>query len=90
MSNGADIWIVLVEERHTDVQAIPFSRAADAVATAQREATENAGGPGEVEWDAELSQDMRDDGWVLYLPYGTEGDCVRVVKRRMNEVPGDD
>ena len=33
---------------------------------------------------AGLNDAMRRDGWVLYVPYGTEGDCVRVVKRTMD------
>jgi hypothetical protein len=36
-------------------------------------------------WDAELTPAMREDGWVLYVPYGTEGDCVRVVKRILDD-----
>lgn len=31
---------------------------------------------------------MRRDGWVLLLAYGTEGDCVRVVKRTMDGTDG--
>jgi len=84
-----DVWIVLVEERHADVEALPFSTEDGAMAAARGAAMENAV-HGDVGWDAgELNDAMRRDGWVLYLPYGTEGDCVRVVKRRMNEVPGD-
>jgi hypothetical protein len=53
-----DIWIVLIEDRHSDVDALP-----------------SEGG---------LNEAMRRDGWVLYLPYGTEGDCVRVVNRPLD------
>jgi hypothetical protein len=81
----AEVWIVLVEDRHTDVNAIPFSSEEAAVTRARKEATANAWHPDDVEWNAELNTAMRADGWVLYLPYGTEGDKVRVVKRQMDD-----
>ena len=84
-----DVWIVLVEERHADVEALPFSTLVQAVAAAQEQARAGARVPGDVVWDAGLNDDMRRDGWVLYLPYGTEGDCVRVVKRPVDGEPGD-
>lgn len=71
-----DIWIVLIEDRHSDTDARPFSseeRAAE-YAMSQVDSTDTP---------AELNDAMRRDGWVLYIPYGTEGDCVRVVKRTM-------
>lgn len=80
----SDIWIVLVEDRHSDVEALPFSteeRAAEYARDWVRDAPEFSG---DAE-DAELNDAMRRDGWVLYLPYGTEGDCVRVVKRTMDD-----
>jgi len=83
VSNGADIWIVLVEERHADVEALPFSTEDGAMAAAREAAMENAV-HGDVGWDAELNDAMRKDGWVLYLPYGPEGDCVRVIRRQMD------
>jgi hypothetical protein len=74
---SADIWVVLIEDRHSDVEALPFSseeRAAE-YARSQVDATD---------LPAELNDAMRRDGWVLYLPYGSEGDCVRVVRRTMD------
>lgn len=73
----ADIWIVLIEDHHADVEALPFSSKSGAIAAA---------------WDAvpegtrsrRLNDVMRSKGWVLYLPYGTEGDFVRVVKSTMD------
>jgi hypothetical protein len=77
-----DIWIVLVEDRHADVDALPFSTQEGAVTEARRLATEYAH-HGDVNGDARLTDGMVRDGWVLYLPYGGEGDCVRVLKRSM-------
>ena len=31
----------------------------------------------------DLTDGMRRDGWVWYRGYGTEGDCVRVVRREL-------
>lgn len=79
-----DVWIVLIEDRHADVEAHPFSTEVAALEAAGKMATEYAYEPGDVNWDAELNQGMRNSGWVMYLPYGPEGDCVRVVKRQMD------
>ena len=85
MSASADVWVVLIEDRHFDTEALPFSTEDAATAAARDAATQNARDPGDVDRGAELNEAMRGDGWVLYLPYGTEGDCVRVVKRRMDQ-----
>jgi hypothetical protein len=31
---------------------------------------------------------MRADGWVLWIPYGTEGDRIRVVRRTVDRPGG--
>jgi hypothetical protein len=80
----SDLWIVLIEDRHADVEASPFSTEEAAVTAARRMAAEYARDPEDV-GDAALTVGMRQDGWVLYLPYGPEGDCVRVLKRQMAE-----
>jgi hypothetical protein len=73
-----DIWIVLIQDRHADVEALPFTSEAAALAQARDSVPDDATG-GE-----DLNDAMRRDGWVLYLPYGTEGDRVRVVRRTMD------
>ena len=85
MSASADVWVVLIEDRHADVEAFPFSTEDAAVTAARRAVADNARHPEDMDGDGELNEAMRKDGWVLYLPYGTEGDCVRVVKRRMDQ-----
>ena len=72
-----DIWITLIEDRHADVDALPFSSEGAAITKARSWV------PADAE-DGELNDAMRRDGWVLYLPYGPEGDHVRVVKRTMD------
>lgn len=80
----SDVWIVLVEDSHADVAALPFSSEAQAISEARAQAQANARHPDTIRWDEQLTQQMRDDGWVLYVPYGPEGDCVRIVKRAMD------
>jgi len=72
-----DIWIVLIEDRHADVEALPFSSEERAIVVARDNAPDDA----EPE---PLNDAMRKDGWVFCLPYGSEGDCVRVVKRTLD------
>ena len=76
-----DIWIVLIEDRHSDVDARPFSSEEQAAEYARSQVDD-------TDLPDELNDAMRKDGWVLYIPYGAEGDCVRVVKRTMDGTDG--
>lgn len=73
------IWIVIIEDRHIDVDVRPFTSMPAAAGAAhewvsdQRDVTE-----------LEITEGMAADGWVLYLEYGTEGDGVRVVERELD------
>ncbi|HEX3388838.1 MAG TPA: hypothetical protein VHT94_07355 [Streptosporangiaceae bacterium] len=73
-----DTWIVLVNDRHADVDALPFSRRQDAEARA-RELVPDGTEP------EELTGSMLRDGWVLDLSYGTEGEYARVIRRTMDK-----
>ena len=79
-----DVWIVLVEDRHTDVEPLPFSSEERAIDVAREQVEANARHPESIEWDAQMTTAARADGWVFYIPYSTEGDCVRVVKRTLD------
>jgi hypothetical protein len=88
----SDTWIVLVEDRHADVEARPFSTEERAFAYAREQAGDmslpDGVGPDEVEHvpgEQELTSRMIEDGWVLLLVYGIEGDAVRVAKRTMDD-----
>ena len=74
---STDIWVVLVEDRHSDVDARPFSSEERAAEYARSQVDD-------TDLPAELNDAMRKDGWALYIPYGTEGDCVRVVRRTLD------
>ena len=80
-----DVWVVLVEDRHTDVEALPFTSEVAALEAAHAGADANAR-HGDVR-EAELTPQMIADGWCLLLEYGTEGDCVRVLKRELDVAP---
>lgn len=88
---SADTWIVLIEDRHADVEALPFSTEERAVDAARKHAGDmslpDGVGPDEVEHvpgEKELTPRMREDGWVLELVYSIEGDRVRVVRRTVD------
>jgi hypothetical protein len=72
-----DIFIVITQDRHADVEAAPFADEAAAFAHAESQVE------GTHDQDRELNDAMRRDGWLWYCGYGTEGDCVRVVRREL-------
>lgn len=76
-----DIWVVLVEDRHTDVDALPFSSEKAAVAEAQAQV--NARHSEDIEV-IELTDRMIGAGWVFNVIYSCEGDNVRVLKRELD------
>jgi len=87
-----DIWIVLIEDRHIDVEALPFSTEEAAIGYARDHAGDmflpEGVGPDDVEHvpgEQELTSRMIELGWVLLLVYSIEGDSVRVVKRTMDD-----
>lgn len=73
-----EVFIVLVEDRHADVDALPFSTWGRAAGCARDKAGEEAVESG-------LTERSRQAGVVLLLEYGTEGDCVSVVRRVVDE-----
>lgn len=76
-----DVWIVLIEDRHTYPEMLPFSTEERAVEVARA----RAGHDGVTR--EELTPAMRAVGLVLYLPISEEGDRIRVVKRVMDDPP---
>jgi hypothetical protein len=78
-----DVWIVIVEDRHKDADALPFSTEEAAVRTAREQMQAIVAHPEHIQ-EVALTPDDREDGWVLCLEYAVEEDCVRVVKRTMD------
>lgn len=73
------IWILIIEDRHIEPDARPYSRMDLAIEAARQWASDL---PNVT--DVELDEDMIRDGWVYCLEYGTEGDSVRVVERELD------
>lgn len=70
---------MLIEGHVGGVEAEPFSSEQGALDRALVLAARSDGAT-----PADLNQAMRDAGWALYVPYGTEGDCIRVIKRTVD------
>lgn len=76
--DGMQIWIMLIEDRHADTDAIPFGSEQAAIAAARARAGHDGVG------GREMTDDMREDGWVLNCPISEEGDRIRVIQRTMS------
>lgn len=77
-----EIYIVLVEDRHADVDALPYTTSEVAVARAEQLLAQFARHPEDVERD--LNAAMVDDGWVWNARYSEEGDSISVIRRELN------
>lgn len=78
------IFIVITEDRHSDVEVTPFAHEPDATDFAGREVALCARHPETIQpEDYELNDAMVKDGWLWYCRYSTEGDSVRVVRREL-------
>lgn len=75
------IFQVMVDDRHTDTEALPFLNAHTAVDYAKRLYHARLG-------DDELEEDMGEqeppEGWLYYAVYSTEGDCIWVVPQELD------
>jgi hypothetical protein len=76
------IYIVIWEDRHADVEVIPFFFKKDALEYAKAEAKDmmERYGPGE-DTTEHLSKSMVKAGWCYYCCYSSEGDSIRVVEK---------
>lgn len=78
MSDQITIFIAMVNDRHVEPQAHPFSTAEAAIDYARRTAQEYAHSP----------EDFREepvDGWLYHATYSVEGDGVWVVEKTLDE-----
>ncbi len=85
----SDVYVLVGEDRHLDVQVEVFTDEVAAVRAAQQFIQEHASRTlDELDLDpedSELNDAMRADGWLYFQVYSVEGDSVRVVKRKLNE-----
>ena len=79
----ADVYVVLIQDRHTDPEVEVFANPVDAIDYAEKEVREGAGKfPEDIEI-LELTPGMLADGWVFAGIYSCEGDSVTVMKRQV-------
>lgn len=76
------IYIVIIEDRHSDTDAKPFLNAATAIAYAEEKAREYC--RHEDDYEESLNDAMKEDGWLWHATYSCEGDSVRVVEREVD------
>ncbi len=75
------IYIVIIEDRHTDVTVHPFTTSETAISEAKRIAKEYC----RYEEDYEEHDYGKDDGWLFYAQYSCESDHVRVVEVELDK-----
>jgi hypothetical protein len=73
------VYIAIVNDRHADPEARPFSTAEAAITYARAAARENARRPDDVE-------EHPIDGWLYYARYSVEGDNVWVVAQELDQL----
>ena len=75
-----DLFVGIIEDRHTDVATEVFSDEDKAVTWARKMAHDSTSDL----VDESLTKSMKDAGWVYCGVYSGEGDKVRVVRRMLN------
>ena len=78
-----DIYIVILEDRHIDVEVTPFTTAAEAIKEAKFQAHEACRFASDYKENPELCT----NDWVFAATYSCEGDNVRVVRKTLRETP---
>lgn len=76
-----EIYIVVVEDRHTDVEVHPFTDKEKAISKAKRVAKEYC----RHEEDYKEHDYGKDVGWLFYAQYSCESDNVRVVTTTLDK-----
>jgi hypothetical protein len=83
--NKTEIWIVVIDDRHTDPEVTVFTDAAAATAFAERQIQNYAHHPELIEpEDRELNKAMTDAGWIWYCRYSSEGDSAWVIRSELS------
>lgn len=78
-----EIYIVIVEDRHTDVMTYPFKDKEKAISEAKRIAKKYC----KYKEDYKEHDYGQDSGWLFYAEYSCESDSVHVVTSQLdNEI----
>jgi hypothetical protein len=75
------MYVVLIEDRHSEPDAQLFSYEYTAVQFARQAAAHD--GDAEVT-EYPITEAMRQQGWLYYATWSDEGDCVRVMYRELD------
>ena len=73
------VYVVIIEDCHTDVDVRIFSTAERAIAYAKEVARDSASRPEDV-------KEIKSDAWLYAAQYSVESDYVTVVDRTIDEV----
>lgn len=76
------VFTVITEDRHYDVDVELFLTESDAIERAKQIAKNNMHSEEDYE-EHLLNANMVKDGWLLYITYSCEVDCVKVLKREL-------
>jgi cell division protein YceG involved in septum cleavage len=76
--NNMNVYVTMIEDRHSDPEPYVFSTAEAAIAYARACAREYAHSPDDV-------QETNVEGWLYSATYSVEGDSVRVVEKTIDE-----
>lgn len=78
------IFQVMVDDRHTDTEAIPFSTSEKALAYAKQLFEAYCDEQDEPDDNEEMGIQPTSGGWLFYAVYSTEGDCIWVVEQELD------
>lgn len=84
MSDLPEIYIMIIEDHHIDVDARPFTTLDKANEELERTVRALASYPDDPEWDTALTESMLNNRWCRYVPYGPEGDSARILRRQLD------
>lgn len=79
-----DIYLLIIEDRHLDVEVRPYSTENLAMAAFNKCAEDWGAGPPLLP-EAGLDSGMVEKGWLIYAEYSIEGDSIRVVKCELDK-----
>ena len=76
-NDSATVYVVMINDRHSDPGAEVFTYPGDAIVYAKRIAKEYGSHPDDYE-----EQDIQ--GWLFYARYSVEGDSVWVIEKALH------
>jgi hypothetical protein len=75
------LYVVIIEDRHSDVEVELYSDEIKAVERAKEICQEYSNGPEDI--NEYLTDDMKEEGWIYNATYSCESDGVSVIKKKI-------